>query len=439
MRIQGAIQIGEGQPYRASSRLFVVFFWVTFNTCLVFTRETAQAQTQEQEILAQLHPYSEGAPQVAGLEPGITLNQENADLAKEVLPEEIVKLLSAGDFTMTIQKTTDLPLRRSYIDATLTHAHEVSLNGSGTLLKYQGGVPFPLLDPADPRSGEKLAWNLRYRDLGETFESRPSTKEVNASGGVEHFDRGISRIRFGIHRPHPHDNDPQWQAQGVFFKNSFELLAPSDREGAMRILTVYNDDQRPSEQLRYSPQTRRTRKEYVNYLTPIGGAYEVLQEEGPPSFFHGYLHPYQWTYRSERLMLVPGFAQTATLHFSGKQGWYPETPWELRRVFVLESAPKGEHPFGRRVYFLDQQTYAPLLILTYTQTGEFLRLIIIVHAHPAYYPGNEHVSLPVLSGASVINYARQRATLFSTDSTTVYNRPLSAERFGLIEILRRGK
>lgn len=102
------------------------------------------------------------------------------------------------------------------------------------------------------------------------------------------------------------------------------------------------------------------------------------------------------------------------------------------------SVPKEEHPFGRRVYILDQQTYAPFFILTYTQTGEFLRLLL-VHAHPAYYPGNERVSLPVLSGASVINYARQRATLFSTDGTTSYNPPLSAQRFGLMEILRRGK
>jgi hypothetical protein len=367
------------------------------------------------------------------------LTQANVQLAKEVLPEEIIQLLTAGDFTISIQDTTDLPLRQSYIDATLQYASGVILNGAGALQNYHGGLPFPLLDQADPRAGEKLAWNFRYRDLGETFETRPTTREVNASGAVEHFDRGTMRMRFGMYRPNPTDNDVQWQSQGVLFKNSFELLSPSDREGVMRILTVYDDDDRPSEQLRYSPQTRRTRKEYVNYLTPIGGAYEVLQEENPPSFFHGYLHSYQWTYRGARLMLVPGFAKTADLPFGGKNGWYPEVPWELRQVLLLESLPKGEHPFGRRVYVLDQQTYAPLLILTYASSGEFFRLILVVHAHPAYYPGNEHISLPILSGASAINYARQRATLFSTNATTVYNRPFSAQRFGLIEIFRRGK
>jgi hypothetical protein len=439
VEIQGIILKFTERARLVAFRRPGVLAWIIVGFALGSGAARGLAQSHEEEIVARLHPYSEGVPQVPGLEPDTILNQTNSHLAKEVLPEEVLRLLAEGAFTITIQKTTDLSLRQSYIDATLKHAQGVSLSGSGALLNYHAGVPFPLLDLADPQAGEKLAWNLRYRDLGETFESWPTTKEVNASGSVEHFDRGIMRMRFGLYRPDPRDNDPQWQAQGVFFKNSFELLAPSDREGVMRILTVYDDDTRPSEQLRYSPQTRRTRKEYVNYLTPIGGAYEVLQEENPPSFFHGYLHLYQWTYRGARLMLVPGFAKTAELRFGGKNGWYPEAPWELRQVLVLENAPKGEHPFGRRVYFIDQQTYAPLLTLTYTPAGEFLRLMIIVHAHPAYYPGNERVSLPVLSGASAINYARQRATLFSTDATTAYNHPFSGQRFGLMEILRRGK
>lgn len=419
--------------------LFAVHQGFFFVIGLIFNFCPARLSAHEAAIIAQLHPYSDAKPRIAGLEPGVTLSQTTAQLARDVLPEEVLRLLTAGDFTITIQDTTDLPLRQSYIDATIQHASGVALNSSGNLQNYQAGVPFPLLDSTDPQAGEKLAWNLRYRDLGETFETWPTTREVNASGGIEHFDRGIMRLRFGMHRANPADNDPQWQKEGIFFKNSFLLLAPSDREGVMRILTMYDEDTHSSEQLRYSPQTRRTRKEHVNYLTPIGGAYEVLQEENPPSFFHGYLHSYQWTYRGVRLMLVPGFAKTAECRFSGKNGWYPDIVWELRHVLVLESLPKSEHPFGRRVYFLDQQTYAPLLILAYTPTGDFFRLILIAHTHPAHYPGNEAISLPVLSGASAINYARQRATLFTTDASTVYNRPFSAQRFSLMEIFRLGK
>ncbi|MBI3756644.1 MAG: DUF1329 domain-containing protein [Deltaproteobacteria bacterium] len=290
---------------------FTRVLWLSFHIILLeLGANPPQLSAQESTILVQLHPYNQGTPHLPTLEPGVTLSRENVPLAKDVLPGEVVQLLTAGDFTIQLQDTTDLPLRQSYIDSTLQRTVEVSLDSPHVLQNYHGGVPFPLLDQNDPQAGEKLAWNFRYRDLGETFEMWPTTSEVNAAGGVEHFDRGIMKIRFGMHRANPTDNDPQWQAQGILLKNSFELLSPSDREGVMRILTVYDDDTHPSEQLRYSPQTRRIRKEYVNYLTPIGGSYEVLQEESPPSFFHGYLHPYQWNYIGTRLMLVPNLCPT---------------------------------------------------------------------------------------------------------------------------------
>jgi hypothetical protein len=390
-------------------------------------------------ILAQLRPYNKGSPHVPGLEAGVTLSQTNARLAREVLPDEVLQLLAAGDFAITIQETTDLPPRPAYLNATLRYSTGVSLNGGSTLQNYQAGVPFPLLDPTDPWAGKKLAWNLRYRDLGETFEMVPTTREVNTSGGVEHSDRGIMRMRFGMYRPNAEANDPQWQEWGVFMKNSFELLSPSDREGMINLRIVYDDDGRATEQWRYSPQNRRTRKDYVNHITPIAGHYEVLQEESPPLLFHGYLHDYHWVFLGARVMLVPGFLKSTTFSFGGKNGWYPQTPWELRYVLMLECTPHKTHPFGKRVFFLDQQTYTPLLILTYDPAGAFLRLTIPVHAHPSFHPGSNGTGLPVYLGGAAINYAKNRATLSVADDSATYNRPLAAQRFELMEILRRGK
>ncbi len=96
-------------------------------------------------------------------------------------------------------------------------------------------------------------------------------------------------------------------------------------------------------------------------------------------------------------------------------------------------------PLGRRVFLLDQQTYAPLLTLTYAPDDTFIRLIIVVHANPHFHPGSHGVSSPVIFGGVAINYARQRATLFTAGDTTMYNPPLAAQRFGLMEILRKRK
>ena len=394
---------------------------------------------EDSALVAQFHPYTQGPPRIPGLDPGVTVSRANVQLAKDVLPAEVFQLVEAGDVDLLIQETTDLPPRASYIDATMQHAQGVSLNGGSALTNYIAGAPFPLLEPADPQAGEKLAWNLRFRDMGESFELRAHPQQVNPSGGVEHSNRGRMRSRFGMYRPNPADNDLQWQARGIYLKNSFELLAPSDQEGNINLRTFYQDDNRATEQWRYSPSNRRTRKDHVNFVSPIGGYYEMLQEEQPPFFFQGYIHEYTWEFRGARVMLVPGFLKTTELHFGGKNNWYPQVPWELRRVLVLDCTPRNSHPFGKRVFFLDQQTYTPLLILTYNPEGAFIRLGIMAHTHPSAHPGSNGVALPVMVGGAWINYAKNRATLLSAGDSMTYNIPFPAQRFELMEILRKGK
>lgn len=398
------------------------------------------AYANESELRASFFPYSQGEPRLSGLEPSVTLARTNAQVAREVLPDEIFQLVAKGDLEILIQETTNLPPRPDYLKATLKNAGQASLNESrSALLNYQAGAPFPHLALTDPQAGEKLAWNFRYRDLGDTIQMVPLMRAVTPSGGVEHYNRGLMQMRIGMHRTDPAANDAEWEEQKVFMKTIFELVAPSDQEGISRILIWHDDDNHASEQWRYTPQNRRARKDYMNYLTPIGGYYEALQEEKVPLFFQGYIRDYHWTFLGAKVMLVPGFLKTTEVQFGGKNNWYPQVPWELRHVLLLESTPQISHPFGKRVYILDQQTYTPLLIFTYTQTGTFLRLTITAHAHPNFHPGTNGLPIPAAVGASWINYAKDRATLFTAGASLKYNRPLDARRFELMEILRRGK
>ena len=52
---------------------------------------------EQRDIMAQFFPYQQGAPRIPGLEPGQVLSRANAQATKEVLPEEILHLLEAGD------------------------------------------------------------------------------------------------------------------------------------------------------------------------------------------------------------------------------------------------------------------------------------------------------------------------------------------------------
>ncbi|MBI3303310.1 MAG: DUF1329 domain-containing protein, partial [Deltaproteobacteria bacterium] len=265
------------------------------------------------------YPYSAGPLRQEGITPGTTIDQHNWQVAEPVLPAELLRLVQAGDFTITVQETTDLPVRAPYITATNEYFQGVSLNGGYHIDHYQGGRPFPVLDPADPQAGEKAAWNFRYRDVPDTMEMRGTMEGVTNSGAIDRSGTGRMRVRYGMHRVGNEENDPQWEARGVRIKASFEALAPSDLEGMMRITTIYDNDAQAQEDLGYSPQNRRTRKGYVNMLMRMGGGrFDILQEEQPPFFFMGYLHEYNWTYKGEQVMLVPGFLQADHLTYGGK-------------------------------------------------------------------------------------------------------------------------
>ncbi len=169
-----------------------------------------------------------------------------------------------------------------------------------------------------------------------------------------------------------------------------------------------------------------------------GGRYEVLMEEQPPFFFIGYTHAYQWTYKGEQTLLMPGFLRAEHLTFGGKNNWYPNAAWELRRVVVLEAVPKASHPYGKRTFYLDAQTYAPLCVLSYTPQGEFMRLGLIIHGHPDFVPGARGTSIPVPMGATWVTPGRDRASQFIALRPT-FKKDDSPRRYEMMELLRRGK
>jgi len=88
----------------------------------------------------------------------------------------------------------------------------------------------------------------------------------------------------------------------------------------------------------------------------------------------GSIHDYTWSYQGEHDLLAPGFLRADCVTYGGQHKGYPSVPWELRRVVVLEALPKGEHPYSKRVFYFDAQTYALLGLLSYDHQGTFVRM-----------------------------------------------------------------
>jgi len=84
----------------------------------------------------------------------MTINKNNAQVAAAVLHQRFLKVVQAGDLEITVQATTDVPVREEYINATVAHAatgrHRAGRKHSCLM---SPGSRFRLFDPADPQAG----------------------------------------------------------------------------------------------------------------------------------------------------------------------------------------------------------------------------------------------------------------------------------------------
>ena len=106
------------------------------------------------------------------LKPGDVLSQENAQLAKDLLPPEVLKFYEAGEYrTPIVQYPAGMyHPDDGFLAATEAYRGQLTVNELGTIIdkttKQQpasvDGYPFPDIDPQDPQAGVKVLWIHLY-------------------------------------------------------------------------------------------------------------------------------------------------------------------------------------------------------------------------------------------------------------------------------------
>lgn len=334
-------------------------------------RLAAAGENDSQVMLDAFHPYRRGTPHVEGITAGMHIGKANWQVAEQVLPPELLALIQGGDFEVTVQETTDLPVSGPYIAATLNRTGPVQIGADGHPTNYEAGLPFPLLDPRDPQAGLKAAWNNRFRDGGDTRLIWAAITLRDSSGRDVRSLKVYYAQLYGMHRVKAELNNPTWEKERVLYKEYMESLAPADIAGGQRLTKRYCQDIVADEDWAYNPRTRRVHK-LVSNLQEAAMGLNFLREDA--SGFGGHLHSYSWRYLGEKIALVPGIVKGCKAELGGRGQWYPTQPWELRRTVVVEATPQtSHHPYGRRVIYFDKQTYTVLLSLIYDRGGRHLR------------------------------------------------------------------
>jgi len=133
------------------------------------------------QVDAEVAAGDSAAAASAGPQPGDILGKDNWQLAKDMLPPEILKHYERGEYRNRVvaypQGTAHW--EKSFVEATEKNAGTLDVDERGTIIDkatgkqpdYYYGIPFPNIDPKDPKAGVKAVWNqfLAYWNGGNSF------------------------------------------------------------------------------------------------------------------------------------------------------------------------------------------------------------------------------------------------------------------------------
>jgi len=365
------------------------------------------------DIDSSFKPYTKGFPTVEGVVAGLVINKDNVDQYSSVLDDGMIKHVKDGWVEIAVGEPLDFVLNQGYINATKTGAKEVKLGEKvGQIDGYIAGRPFPI-EPSldDPRAGEKMAWNYQYGyNWGDGAAISPfywKYRNMNTSK----VERTMKFNFYFLNFAHRVNDEPVPEITpnpaGLFRAIYLNVEEPFDVKNTQLLIHRSQNDLKRDNSWLYLGFQRRVRRLATGQTTDsfLGADIMIEDFEG----YNGRISDMQWTYKGTKTMLLPMYdssKQERTNEFKdkdgytyttyhGKGGCFPKVTYSLRKVYVVESKPVDpNHPIGKRIHFMDAQTFTLPRTVIYDRQGKYWKSWMIGQAHP-----DSH--LPVNKGSGV--------------------------------------
>jgi hypothetical protein len=276
-------------------------------------------------------------------------------------------------------RTTAYP--QDVLDATVRNGNATCILKEGLAVDpaCRGGLPFPI-----PKTGNEVMWNqqLRYKiGHGNSTTSSSNSWVIDSNGQVTKSAEQATFEEAPWYQVKQDDRDPMMYAR-VFSLNKY----PARRAGEVVGINDYLDPMaKPRRAWSYTPGQRRVKlAPEFNYDTPVasqGGVtlFDELQ------MFSGSQDRFDYKLVGRKEMYIP--YNTYKFYFDAKQEdqFMPHHAnpalerWELHRVWVVEATlkPGMRHVYGKRTYYLDEDTFGAGLYDAWDKSGTLYRSIFL--------------------------------------------------------------
>ena len=309
--------------------------------------------------------------------PLFTIDKSNVERYKENLtPGEIAMIRKYDDYKIVVY-----PARRSasfpqcHYNETRECAAKAKLAAGGNGVEgCLGGIPFPI-----PKDGNEAIWNTELRYAGDTFGMNWDQAAVTRTG-----DYALVKFEYEYDFSYGNCSKPMSQREANKKLNYLQVVnAPARLAG--QILLVHetvNQAKEPRSAWTYNPGQRRVRlAPQVAYDNP-GTAADGLRTNDDFGMFNGATDRYDWKLVGKKEIYIPYNSYKLSdpkLKYSDilKPGHVNQdlARYELHRVWVVDATlkPGTSHIYARRTFYIDEDSWAIVLIDKYDARGELWR------------------------------------------------------------------
>ena len=318
----------------------------------------------------------------AEIAPGTVINKANADQVKDLVSPGVMWCIQHGLILKIIPYKT-IEWNAPYKEATEKYSGQVKLSADGRSVEgHVAGLPFPQIDPNDPNVALKIMWNYEYKpfltdDLDlRNFDADTGTVSENPLSIERHFILDHLRVLFYTARLYV---DPKPillpNNEGVRSKQSLHpILEPFDLKGVGATSIRYLDPDRQDDTWLYLPSLRRVRR-----LSSAQRSDALFGQDTDVDSYYGYAGQipwFTWKFLGDKKILATFHAEKFPTEYCPGAGDFVYCDnWEQRDAWVVEGKPKqSQYAYGKRVLFIDKETYFVAYSDIYDKAGELWKV-----------------------------------------------------------------
>jgi hypothetical protein len=344
----------------------------------------------------------------ADVSPGDVIDKTNWQKAEGLLPEPVLNWIKKGDFVINIGELNYS--EKEYFEFSVKESltanmglYEVNEKDiiidakTGKTPTFISGLPFPEVDPEDPKAGQKFLYNKHYTQFNTGNQDVSFQALWVGQGG---FEREIGAGWISA----PMDGYPKARSipnpDGIQRYTLISVDRPYDIAGLNLLLWRYKDE-RQDLNLSYIPAIRRVRRmSPANRSDAFVGSDFCIDD---PNGYDGKVCVFEWKVVRKQEALIPYKSKDPERLMQTKRGAWQTTPdvtpsvygfqtegwqgapwapvnlfWVKKTVYVIEASSKDRYyNYGKQEMWYDPDVRFPKYKIIYDRAGDYWKTMMI--------------------------------------------------------------